>query len=103
VGSLNDRLNRLEAQVTQPQSKSIPIEVRVLLTAIERRRAALRGEEPPPYSSEEQAAMHEDDLEIVAGGGVVGWLRDSGGWGSPEALAFLAEWEEDARRRVAAM
>jgi hypothetical protein len=51
--------------------------------------------------------MHREDLEIVASegspGGVVGWLRDSGGWDSPESRAFLAKWEEDARQRVSAM
>lgn len=100
MASLRERLRRLEARAAALQPKRIPVVISVLLKAIERRRADLRGEEPPPYSQEELEDMHREDLEIVAGGGVVGYLRKSGGWDSPESAAVLDQWEEDARRRV---
>jgi hypothetical protein len=103
AASLRERLGRLEAKAPAPQPERIPVVISVLLTAIERHRATLHGNEPPPYSSEEQEEMHRTDLEIAAGGGVVGYLRESGGWDSPESQAFLAELEEGARERVSAM
>ena len=103
AGSLRIRLDRLEARRPEPPEGDTLIAFQVLLRTIERYRAERREEDLPAYSPEEQAAMHEEDLQVVAGGGVVGWLRDSGGWDSPESREFLAGWEEDARRRVAAM
>ncbi|MBA3472831.1 MAG: hypothetical protein M3491_12165 [Actinomycetota bacterium] len=100
MASLRERLGRLEARAPAARLERIPVVISVLLTATERHRAVLRGEEPPPYSPEELEEMHREDLEVVAGGGVVGYLRESGGWDSPESAAVLDQWEEDARRRV---
>lgn len=97
--SLERRLNSLEARTSGTQRETPP-EVRVLLKAVERHRAHVAGEEPPPYSQGEIEALHAEDLETVAGRGVVGQLRSSEGWSSPEALDRLDEWEEGARRRV---
>ena len=97
--SLERRLNDLEARTSGPEWE-IPIEVRVHLKAVERHRSRERGEEPPPYTQEEIAHMHEEDLAEAAGGGVVGDLRNSAGWTSPESLRILDSWEDAARRRL---
>ncbi len=99
--SLERRLNDLEARAsrTDPRRES-PIEVRVLLKAVARHQARERGEELPAYTEEELEEMRREDLDVVAGGGAVGQLRDSPGWREPEAQTRLDEWEEDARRRL---
>lgn len=77
------------------------MEVRVLLRATERYRAAEAGEEVPPYAAEEVEAMHREDLETAAGAGMVGEMRESEtDWNSPEAEEVLGKWEEAARRRL---
>ena len=97
--SLERRLTNLEARA--PGTKwETPIEVLVHLKAVERHRSRACGEEPPPYTQEEIAHMHAEDLAEAAGGGVVGLLRDSAGWTSPEALQMLNAWEDAARRRL---
>lgn len=100
MASLRERLGRLEARAPGLQPERIPVVISVLLKATERHRAALRGEELPGYSLEEKAEMHREDLEILAGGGVVGYLRASGGWDAPESATVLDEWEEAVRQRV---
>jgi hypothetical protein len=83
----------------QPQGDAL-LRLRILITANDRYRATLRGEELPLYSAEERAEMHRSALEIVAGGGVVGWLRDSGGWETPESREFLDLLQDQARHRL---
>ncbi len=97
--SLERRLSDLEAGSSGAEWE-IPIEVRILLKAVAGHRARERGEKPPTYTQEELEAMREEDLEVISGGGVVGILRDSAGWTSPESLEILDSWEEGARRRL---
>ncbi len=98
---IKQRLGELEAQMeTEARRGKTPPEVGVLLKAVVRHQARGEGKEPPPYTQEEVEEMLWDDLEIAAGGGVVGWLRESGGWQSTEGRAKLNEWEEAAQRRL---
>lgn len=95
------RLSDLEARAsrTDPRQQS-PIEVRVLLKAVARHKARERGEDPPPaYTPEELEEMYAEDLDTVAGAGVVGELRASGGW-EENGREMLNAWEEGARRRL---
>lgn len=55
----------------------------------------------PASSDEELAYLHRCALQEAAGGGIVGYLRGTPGWNSPEAVATLEAWQEDARRGVA--
>ncbi len=96
------RLERLEAARGAGEAPyEVPMPTRLYLKAVERHRARENGEDPPAYTQEELGALHAADLETVAGGGVVGELRDSGGWQTPEGVALLDSWEDDARRRLA--
>ena len=97
--SLERRLSDLEARSSGAHWE-IPIEVRILLKAVAGHRARERGEQPPAYTQEELEAMREEDLEVISGGSVVGILRNSAGWSSPESLEILDSWEEGARRRL---
>jgi hypothetical protein len=67
---------------------------------VERYQARENGEDPPAYAPDELTALHAKDLNTASGGGMVGALRDSGGWESPEGADLLDSWEEDARRRL---
>lgn len=100
MGNLDRRLLRLEGHATPHRTPEVPVEVRIQLKAVERHQARERGEEPSAYTQEEIEAMREEDLEVIGGGGVVGILRDSAGWTSPESLEILDSWEEGARRRL---
>ncbi len=96
------RLERLEAaRGTQKAPYEVPMSVRIYLKAVERHRAHENGEVPPAYAQEELEALHADDLETVADGSVVGLMRSSGGWESPEGRELLDGWEEGARQRLA--
>lgn len=98
---IKQRLGELEARMeTEARRGETPLEVGVLLKAVARHQAREEGKELPPYTQEEIEEMRRDDLEVVAGGGVVGWLRGGGGWQSEEARVRLDEWEEDAHRRL---
>jgi hypothetical protein len=99
--SVHKRLEKLEAQTSDADSKwVIPIEVRILAKAVERHQARNDGREPPPYAQEEIEQLRRYDLEIAAGGGVVGQFRESLGWQSEEAHELLDDWERDAHRRL---
>jgi hypothetical protein len=99
--SVHKRLEKLEAQGSDADSKwVIPMEVCILAKAVERHQVRNYGREPPPYAQEEIEEMRRDDLEVAAGGGVVGWLREGGGWQSKECRAKLDGWEEEAYRRL---
>jgi hypothetical protein len=99
--SIKQRLGELEARMeTETRRGETPPDVRVLLKAVERHQAREKGKEPPPYTQEEIEEMRRYDLEIAAGGGVVGQLRESVGWQSEEGRAKLKEWEEEAHRRL---
>lgn len=95
--SLERRLSDLEARASGPKWE-IPIDVCMHLKAVKRHQARERGEPPPVYTQAELEQMHRDDLADAAGG-VVGLLRDSVGWSSPESLEILDSWEEGARQR----
>lgn len=95
------RLGELEARMeTEARRGETPPEVSVLLKAVARHQARDEGKKLPPYTQEEIEEMRWDDLEIAAGGGVVGHLRENVGWQSAEGRAKLKEWEEDAHRRL---
>lgn len=95
------RLGELEARMeNEARRGETPPEVGVLLKAVARHQARGEGKEPPPYTQDEIEEMRRDDLEVAAGGGVVGRLREARGWHSEEARAKLDEWEEDAHRRL---
>ena len=102
TGGARRPLEALEDKAPTNSEWVIPIEVRILTKAVARHHALEDGRKPPPYTSEEIAELRKDDLEIVAGGGVVGACRAAKGWQSQEARELLADWTEDARRRVAA-
>jgi hypothetical protein len=98
---LERRLQALEAKEANDGSGwTIPIEARVLMTAVARCHGLEDGKRPPRHAQEEIAHLRESDLEDAAGGGVVGQLRDSPGWQSEEARELLDSWEEGARRRL---
>jgi hypothetical protein len=98
---IKQRLGELESRMeTEARRGETTLEVRVLLKAVARHQAREEGKEPPPYTQEEIEEMRRDDLEIAAGGGVVGWLREGAGWRSEEARTKLDEWEQDAYRRL---
>lgn len=98
---IKQRLGELEARMeTEARRRETPPEVSVLLKAVARHQARDEGKEPPPYTQEEIEKMRRDDLEVAAGGGVVGWLREGRGWRSEEAWSTLDDWEEDAHRRL---
>ncbi len=101
MGAARRRLERLEAVWGAETPYEVPVEVRIYLKVLARHRAREDDEEPPTYAPDELAALHAEDLAIVSGGGVVGTLRDSGGWESPEGADLLDSWEDDARRRLA--
>lgn len=95
------RLERLEAENSDGFAPDPSYWAAMVLCKHHERLTARReGREPPPYSQEEIEEMRRDDLEVAAGGGVVGWLREGGGWQSEEARAKLDGWEQDARRRL---
>ncbi len=95
------RLERLEAARGAGTPYEVPVEVRIYLKAVQRHRAHEDGDDPPAYAPDELAALHAEDLDNASGGGVVGTLRDSGGWESPEGRELLDAWEEAARQRLA--
>jgi hypothetical protein len=98
---IKQRLGELEARMeTEARRGETPLELCVFLKAVAHHQARGEGKEPPPYTQEEIEQMRRDDLEIAAGGGVVGWLRESGGWQSTEGRAKLKEWEEAAHWRL---
>ncbi len=97
--SLERRLSDLEARASGPKWE-IPIDVCIHLKAASRHQARERGEPPPAYTQTELEEMHREDLAEAAGGGVVGVLRDSAGWTSPESLEILDSWKEGARQRL---
>ncbi len=100
--SIRGRLRRLEAaREAAEMPYEVPMPTRLYLKAVERYRARERGDEPPAYTREELEALHDEDLDNASGGGVVGTLRESGGWESPEGAGILDSWEDDARRRLA--
>ncbi len=102
--SIERRLKRLEGRITEPNKGwVVPIEVRVLTKAVARHQAHEAGRELPPYTQEEVEEMRQSDIEILAGGGAVGKLRDSKGWQSEEANELLDAWERDAHRRLEAV
>jgi hypothetical protein len=95
------RLGELEARMeTEARRGETPLELCVFLKVIARHQARGESKEPPPYTQEEIEEMRRDDLEIAAGGGVVGQLRESVGWQSEEGRAKLNEWEGDAHKRL---
>jgi hypothetical protein len=98
--SIDRRLDGLEQQASVAEEWEVPVDVRVLTKAVARHQARENGEELPAYTQDELAALREEDLETVAGGGVVGHLRDSPVWRGPEECELLAAWESDARRRL---
>ena len=99
--SIKRRLGELEDQMeTEARHGTTSPEASVFLKAIARDQARREGKRPPPYTQEEIEEMRKEDLEIAAGGGVVGWLREGGGWQTEEARARLNEWEQDAHRRL---
>ncbi len=98
--SLERRLSNLEAR-SLVSGWETPVEVRIYLKVLARHRAREDGDDPPAYAPDELAALHAEDLDNASGGGVVGTLRDSGGWESPEGAGILDSWEDDARRRLA--
>jgi hypothetical protein len=100
VGSLADRLSRLEKASPSVEEHSVPMAHRLLFRALERHNAVARGEELPRYTEEEALALYEEDLDVAAGGGTVGALRDSGGWDSEGSRAVLDKEQELARQRV---
>ncbi len=99
MAGVERRLRRLESSGTGTPYE-VPMPTRLYLRAIERHRARENGEEPPAYAPDELAALHAEDLANASGAGVVGTLRESGGWESPEGAAILDGWEEAARRRL---
>jgi hypothetical protein len=101
--SFERRLEKLEARLRNSgETPSTPIELRVYFSTIERAQAHKEGRKPRPYTQEEIEYLRQGDLEIAAGGGVVGHLRESVGWQGEESRAGLDVWEEDARGRVEA-
>jgi hypothetical protein len=102
VRDARKRLEKLEAGAGKGVASrwEVPIETRLYLTLAARYQARAEGKEPPPYTPEEIEEMRRSDIESVEGRGVVGWLRESTGWQSPEAQQSLKEWEQEARRRV---
>ncbi len=102
VSSLERRLEKLETGAGKDAASRWegPIETRVYLTTIARHQARREGKEPPPYTQEEIEEMRRSDIESVEGRGVVGWLRESTGWQSPEAQQSLNEWEQESRRKL---
>lgn len=93
--SVQKWLEELEARTSDANSEwVIPIEVRILAKAAERRQARNDGREPPPYAQQEIEQIRRYDLEIAAGGGVVGQVQDSVGWQirrGPRASGRLGE------------
>ncbi len=100
MGSLDDRLRRLEERRSSGEQWETPIEALVLAKAVERHQARKSGEEPPAYTREELEALYEEDLAEAAGGGTVAYFRNSDGWRSEKAQEILDEWEADARRNL---
>jgi hypothetical protein len=99
------RIERLEAAQSTAvghEAPSTPIELRVFFSTMERVQAREEGRKPRPYTQEEIEHLRRCDLEIAAGGGVVGWLRQSVGWKSVDCQESLDAWRADARRRVEA-
>ncbi len=100
MGSLDDRLRRLEERRSSGEQWETPIEALVLAKAVERHQARKSGEEPPAYTREELEALYEEDLAEAAGGGTVAYFRNSAGWRSEEGQEILDEWQEAATRRL---
>ncbi len=67
---------------------------------MERYQARENGEDPPAYAPDELTALHAKDLNTASGGGMVGALRDSGGWESPEGAEGGADAGETERERA---
>ena len=95
-----DRLARLEQAIRVSSPQPIPAMYRVLFKATERRKAAARGDDLPPYTDEETEELRNEDLKTVSGGGVVGYLRGSGGWADDKSRAFLDRLQDHARKRL---
>ena len=99
--SVHKRLEKLEAQTSDADSKRVTlIEVRILAKAVERRQARNDGRESPPYAQEEIEQLRPYDLEIAAGDGMVAQFREAAGWQSEEAHKLLGNWEREAHRRL---
>jgi hypothetical protein len=101
--SFERRLRQLEARLRDSgATPPTPIELRVYFSTMERLKAREEGRKPRSYTQEEIEHLRQGDLEIAAGGGVVGQLRQSVGWKSEDCQESLDAWRVDVRRRVEA-
>ena len=97
MGSLERRLEALEAHTQTPQGYKIPRRVERCFHILENRRRRLDGLEPLPdlpYTEED----YEDDLRTLEH--TIPAMRNSAGWQKEKGVAFLDEWERDLREKL---
>ena len=100
MGSLGDRLDKLEERRQRAAGTwEIPLYTRVFLTAIARHAALRNGEDPPRYDEEEEVNhLYAEDLRLVEG------HRDEPRGADAEGQRRMLEaWRADARRRLEAV
>jgi hypothetical protein len=100
VGSLEDRLRKLEAKLGKSEWV-VPLETRILLSTIERVRAAEAGEDVPAFAEDELHYLYREDVLGARGDGILGTYRSAIGWQDLESRCLLDEWQAGARRRLA--
>jgi hypothetical protein len=85
MGSLESRLDKLEKRRQRGEGK-----------AIARHDAMCTGEDPPRYDEEELLYLYTEDVRLAREP-----LEENRGADATGQRKMLAEWREDARRRLA--
>ncbi len=97
MGSLEKRLEALEAHTQTQQGYKIPRRVERYFHALDNARREIDGLEPLPnlpYTKED----YEDDLRTLHEH--IPAMRTSAGWQKEEARTLLDEWERSLREKL---
>ena len=97
MGSLERRLEALEARTQAQQAYKVPRRVERSMHILENAHRRARGIEPLPdlpYTKED----YEDDLKTLHED--IPAMRNNAGWQKEEARTFLDEWERNLREKL---
>jgi hypothetical protein len=96
VGSLENRLARLEANAVGKAAKGTPRYLQRYFKDLANVRRAEAGLEPLPYTEEDREDDRRCLLEVIPA------YRASRGWQTEKARSFLDRWEQHVREKLAA-